>query len=186
MGMQDGELNPEEIKSGKDRNRSRAEGVTMARQVVGNIGMFYAAYRLSQHGWNVMPTSRNARGVDLLAYDVSAHIFKGIQVKALSRRDNVRLGNTLDKFMGDWWIIVTNAATTVPVCFIMEPREVKQLARRSEKKAATLFIDSSPINTTRTNSARHGTGLGAATLPYRKWALQSYQSLRSCGSVSRT
>jgi hypothetical protein len=76
MGMQDGELNPEEIKSGKDRNRSCAEGVTMARQVVGNIGMFYAAYRLSQHGWNVMPTSRNARGVDLLAYDVSAHIFK--------------------------------------------------------------------------------------------------------------
>ncbi len=43
-------------------------------QVVGNIGMYYAAYRLSQQGWNVMPTARNARGVDLLAYDVSAHI----------------------------------------------------------------------------------------------------------------
>ena len=37
-------------------------------QVVGNIGMHYAAYRLSQMGWNVMPTSRNARGIDLLAY----------------------------------------------------------------------------------------------------------------------
>jgi len=35
-------------------------------QVVGNIGMYYAAYRLSQQGWNVMPTARNARGVDLL------------------------------------------------------------------------------------------------------------------------
>ena len=32
-------------------------------QVVGNIGMYYAAYRLSQQGWNVMPTARNARGV---------------------------------------------------------------------------------------------------------------------------
>ena len=31
-------------------------------QVVGNIGMYYAAYRLSQQGWNVMPTARNARG----------------------------------------------------------------------------------------------------------------------------
>ena len=81
-------------------------------QVVGNIGMYYAAYRLSQQGWNVMPTARNARGVDLLAYDVSAHIYKGIQVKALSKRDNVRLGNTLDKFLGDWWIIVTNAGTS--------------------------------------------------------------------------
>jgi len=54
-------------------------------QVVGNIGMYYAAHRLSQHGWNVMPTSRNAREVNLLAYDVSAHIFKGIQVKASSQ-----------------------------------------------------------------------------------------------------
>ena len=52
-------------------------------QVVGNIGMYYAAYRLSQQGWNVMPTSRNARGVDLLVYDVGAHVYKGIQVLSL-------------------------------------------------------------------------------------------------------
>jgi hypothetical protein len=31
-------------------------------QVVGNISVYYAAYRLSQQGWNVMPTARNARG----------------------------------------------------------------------------------------------------------------------------
>jgi len=43
-------------------------------QVVGNIGLYYAAYRLSEYGWNVMPTARNARGVDLLAYDVGANI----------------------------------------------------------------------------------------------------------------
>jgi len=82
------------------------EGFTIAQQVggqvVGNIGVYYAAYRFSQHGWNVMPTARNARGVDLLAYDVSAHIYKGIQAKALSKRNPVPLGNSLDKFMGDW------------------------------------------------------------------------------------
>ena len=38
--------------------------------------MYYAAYRRSQQGWNVMPTARNARGVDLLAYDVGAHTFE--------------------------------------------------------------------------------------------------------------
>ena len=81
-----------------------------------------------------MPTARNARGVDLLAYDVSAHIYKGIQVKALLKRYPVPLGNTLDKLMGDWWIIVTNAGTTNPVCFIMKPKEVKQLAHRGEKE----------------------------------------------------
>jgi hypothetical protein len=56
-------------------------------QVVGNIGMYYAAYRLSQQGWNAMPTTRNARGVDLLAYDVGANVYKGIQgpLEALPR-----------------------------------------------------------------------------------------------------
>ena len=49
----------------------------VGNQVVGNIGMYYAAYRLSQQGWNVMPTARNARGVDLLVYDVSAHTYDG-------------------------------------------------------------------------------------------------------------
>ena len=42
-------------------------------QVVGNAGMYFAAYRLSRRGWNVMPTSRNARGIDLLAYDAAAN-----------------------------------------------------------------------------------------------------------------
>jgi hypothetical protein len=35
--------------------------------------------------------------------------------------------------MGDFWIIVTNAATDKPVCFIMTPDEVKRLAHRGEK-----------------------------------------------------
>jgi hypothetical protein len=41
------------------------EAKPMARQqVTGNVGMYFAAYRLSQMGWNVMPTARNARGID--------------------------------------------------------------------------------------------------------------------------
>ena len=56
-----------------------------ATQVVGNVGLYFAAYRLSRMGWNVMPTARNARGVDLLAYDVSGQNYKSIQIKALSK-----------------------------------------------------------------------------------------------------
>jgi hypothetical protein len=77
------------------------------QQVVGNIGMYYAAYRLSQMGWNVMPTSRNARGIDLLAYDAPAGRYLGIQVKALAKKPPVPLGESIDKLLGDWWIIVT-------------------------------------------------------------------------------
>ena len=103
-------------------------------QVVGNVGMYFAAYRLSQMGWNVMPTARNARGVDLLAYDTTAHNFKGIQVKALSKlKPPVPLGKSIDTFMGDFWIIVTNAGAATPECFIMTPEEVRRLAHRGEK-----------------------------------------------------
>lgn len=72
--------------------------------VVGNVGLYFAAYRLSQMGWNVMPTSRNARGVDILAYDMRAQKYLGIQVKALSKRNPVPLGRSIDRgrFMGDW------------------------------------------------------------------------------------
>ena len=52
---------------------SRQVGQMARSQVVGNAGMYFAAYRLSRRGWNVMPTSRNARGIDLLAYDAAAN-----------------------------------------------------------------------------------------------------------------
>jgi hypothetical protein len=107
----------------------------MARQqVVGNVGMYFAAYRLSQLGWNVMPTSRNARGIDLLAYDSTVSRHLGIQVKALSKqKPPVPLGKSIDNLIGDWWIIVTNAASVHPECFIMKPEEVMSRAHRGEK-----------------------------------------------------
>jgi hypothetical protein len=106
-----------------------------SQQVTGNIGMYYAAYRLSRMGWNVMPTSRNARGIDLLIYDATARHCHGIQVKALSKlKPPVPLGLSTDNLMGDWWIIVTKAVTENPECFIMKPEEVKALAHRGEKE----------------------------------------------------
>jgi hypothetical protein len=105
-----------------------------SQQVTGNIGMYYAAYRLSRMGWNVMPTSRNARGIDLLIYDATAHHYRGIQVKALSKpKPPVPLGKSVDVFMGDWWIIVTNVIAADPASFIMKPEEVRRLAHRGEK-----------------------------------------------------
>ena len=35
-------------------------------KIVGNIGLSYACFKLSELGWNVMPTSRNARGIDVV------------------------------------------------------------------------------------------------------------------------
>jgi hypothetical protein len=65
----------------------------------------YCCYKLSGLGWNVMPTARNARGVDIIAYNADASHFIGIQVKTLSKRNPVPLGSSLDKCMGDFWVI---------------------------------------------------------------------------------
>ena len=101
-------------------------------QVTGNAGLYYTCYHLSRMGWNVMPTSRNARGIEIIAYNRKATRFIGIQVKTLSKRDPVPLGSSLEKVMGDYWIIVNNVAKE-PNAYILLPEEVKSLAHRGEK-----------------------------------------------------
>jgi hypothetical protein len=108
-------------------------------QVVGNAGLFYAAYRLSQLGWNVMPTSRNARGIDLVAYDPGMKRFVGIQVKTLSARNPVPLGQDINNVAGDYWVIVTRMSAEHPCSFVMLPREVKRLAHRGERDGRISF-----------------------------------------------
>ena len=102
-------------------------------QITGNVGLYYCCYHLSRLGWNVMPTARNARGVDIIAYSRDAAVFHGIQVKSLSKRAPVPLGTSLNKIMGDFWIIVNNLATPNPVAFVLLPDEVRERAHRGEK-----------------------------------------------------
>ncbi len=113
-------------------------GTNTSAQIVGNSGMFYVCYRLSLLGWNVMPTSRNARGIDILAYSPDAAHFLGLQVKALSKKSPVPLGATLDRLMGQWWIIVNNLASE-PTTFIMCPEEVRERAHRGEKEGRITY-----------------------------------------------
>lgn len=101
-------------------------------QVTGNIGMYYACYKLSCMGWNVMPTARNARGIDIIAYNKEGTNFIGVQVKALSKRNPVPLGNSLDKIMGDFWLVVNNVSKE-PNVFVLLPEEIRSLAHRGEK-----------------------------------------------------
>jgi hypothetical protein len=102
-------------------------------QITGNAGLYYCCYHLTLLGWNVMPTARNARGVDIIAYSRDASRFVGVQVKALSKRNPVPLGSRLEKCMGDFWVIINKVATQTPSAFIMLPSEVQDLAHRGEK-----------------------------------------------------
>jgi hypothetical protein len=107
-------------------------------QITGNAGLYFCCYQLSLRGWNVMPTARNARGVDIIAYNFDATRFIGVQVKSLSKRDPVPLGNSLEKVMGDYWVIVNRIASE-PAAFILFPTEVRDLAHRGEKDGRISF-----------------------------------------------
>lgn len=109
-----------------------SEAPALNPQLTGNVGLYYCCYRLSLLGWNVMPTARNARGVDIVAYSGDATRYVGIQVKALSKRNPVPLGTSLDKVMGDYWVIINKIATQ-PTAFVLHPQEVVDLAHRGEK-----------------------------------------------------
>ncbi len=108
-------------------------------QITGNVGLYYCCYRLSLLGWNVMPTARNARGVDIVAYSRDAKRFLGLQIKALSKRNAVPLGATLEKVMGDFWIIINRVVSATPSAFILLPSEVKERAHRAGREGRVSF-----------------------------------------------
>lgn len=131
------------------RNLTNSDTLLNA-QLTGNVGLYYCCYRLSLLGWNVMPTARNARGVDIIAYNQDASRFIGVQVKSLSKRNPVPLGTSLDRIMGDFWIIVNELASVnpqtgrsdsaaAPSAFILRPSEVRALAHRGEKDGRVSF-----------------------------------------------
>lgn len=113
--------------------------VQLNSQITGNAGLYYCCYQLTLLGWNVMPTARNARGVDIIAYSQDASRLVGVQVKALGKRNPVPLGSSLDKCMGHFWVIINKVATSAPSAFVMLPSEVRALAHRGEKEGRVSY-----------------------------------------------
>jgi hypothetical protein len=104
----------------------------LRNQLTGNAGLYHVARELSRRGWHVMPTVRNARGADLYAASDDESQVLAIQSKALSKRDPVPLGTSLDALRSHWWIITIHANTASPVCFVMTLPEVKAASHRGE------------------------------------------------------
>lgn len=134
----------------------------LATQIVGNIGMYYVCYELSRRGWNVMPTARNAKGIDIIAYNESATDFIGVQVKTLSKRNPVPLGNSLDKIMGNFWVVVDKISSEQRA-FILLPNEVKNLAKYNDKNGQrTFWLNPAEYDQPEFFEAWHRIGLGSA------------------------
>lgn len=93
-------------------------------QIVGNSGLYYVSYKLSKIGWNVATTARNARGIDIIVYSRSGKQKYTIQVKSLSKRDTVPLGNTLENLSMADFFIICNKLNKEPDIFITKPSDV--------------------------------------------------------------
>ena len=106
-----------------------------SNQTVGNIGLYYCCYKLSELGWNVLPTSRNARGIDIVAYAPDDKQYLKIQVKTLSKRSPVPLGENPRYSMADFVMICRLGSDgEPPSIFIMTPQAVDKA--RHEGSAA--------------------------------------------------
>lgn len=102
------------------------------KQLTGNIGLFYACYRLSLLGWNAMPTVRNAQGADIILVKGGKKL--GIQVKALSSEtDDVILGENHDDPTVDFWIVLMNARRDKPLAYIIPQKAIDEGVKVCER-----------------------------------------------------
>jgi hypothetical protein len=85
-------------------------------QVTGNVGLYYVCYHLSRLGWNAMPTSRNAKGIDILAFRMDGTNTKTIRV-----------------------IVYNVGGNDEPAIYVMTPDEVRKRAHRGEKDGIISF-----------------------------------------------
>ena len=96
-------------------------------QLVGNTGLFYVCYELSKRGWNALPTSRNAKGIDIIAYSQDANRTRTIQVKSLSKRNPVPFGGADNlSLIADFVIICRKVFEERPELFILTSTDVQK------------------------------------------------------------
>jgi hypothetical protein len=107
-------------------------GRKISNQLVGNTGLFYVCYELSKRGWNCLPTTRNARGVDIIIYDLDGERKFTIQVKTLSKKNPVPFGSKLE-VMADFVIICAEIFSESPKVYILKGEEVKKMVKKMVK-----------------------------------------------------
>ena len=86
--------------------QNTSENPKASAQLVGNMGLYAVCWQLAKRGWNVMPTSRNAKGIDILGYDQTGKRTITVQVKALSKRNPVPLGAEPKNLIATFIILV--------------------------------------------------------------------------------
>ena len=107
------------------------ENTKLPQRLVRNAGVFYVCHRLSQMGWNAMPTMRYSSGPNVVIDSEDAERTWRLNVRSLTKRDPVPLGKD-PNIDADWVVVCTRARTDSPRCYVLTPDEVSKLANRDK------------------------------------------------------
>jgi hypothetical protein len=111
----------------------------LPQHLVRNAGVFYVCHHLSLMGWNATPTTRYAKGPNVLIESQDAERSWRLKVRSLSKRDPVPLGK--DPLIdADWVVVCIRVRTDSPGCFVLTPAEVSKLATR-DKRGPNYWIE---------------------------------------------
>jgi hypothetical protein len=110
---------------------SKEEEEHKNKQITGNAGLFYVAYKLSTMGWNVLPTSRNAKGIDIVAYSEDFKVIRKIQVKSFSKIQAVSFGRDKETLPADFYVMVSHVYTK-PEAYILTAEDVRGLLTQNK------------------------------------------------------
>ena len=122
------------------------ENKKLPQRLVRNAGVFYVCHRLSQMGWNATPTTRYAKGPNVVIDSEDAERTWRLKVRSLSKRDPVPLGKD-PNIDADWVVVCTRVREDSPRCYVLTSRRSQQ-ARESRQARPELLA--------RATALRHG------------------------------
>lgn len=105
------------------------------KQIIGAQGLYYVAYFLSCIGYNVLTTSRNAKGADILVYNEECTRSVTVQVKTMTVRSDINVGRTASNsessrpnLISDIWVFVdfSKNVNENPTCYIYKKTELEK------------------------------------------------------------
>jgi hypothetical protein len=109
-------------------------------QMIHNIALYYTAYILSRHGWNVQITSRITRGVDIVIYSQDRTKKHTIKVKGLFKRNPVPFGSNLDNLIAEFYVIVLlNELKSEPSAFVLKKENINGKLKEREKNGKVSY-----------------------------------------------
>ena len=100
--------------------------------LVRNAGVFYVCHRLSQTGWNALPSTRKAKGPNIVIDSMDGERTWRLKVRSLSKRAPIPLGKD-PNIDADWVVVCNRLVTESPGCYVMTPEEVSKLANRDKR-----------------------------------------------------